>query len=91
MSTQTERATATRVTVTFSPDDERTADALDAESYRGYLRRTHSGPVSVGDEWEEFVSCGCGTTRDVTLRVDAVDGGNVIDETTTFEFQPQKS
>ena len=82
--------TASRVTLSFSPSDGRTAEALDAPSYRSYLRRTRSGPVAVGDEWEEFVNCGCGTTRDVTLRVAATTGGRSIDEETEFVFEPSE-
>lgn len=80
--------TAARVVLAFSPPDERTADALDADSYRSYLRRTRSGPVSVGAEWDEFVSRGCGTTRDVTLRVRSVQGGTELGEETELAFEP---
>ncbi|MFC6825042.1 hypothetical protein [Halopelagius fulvigenes] len=79
---------ASRVVLSFSPPDERTADALDADSYRSYLRRTRSGPASVGAEWDEFVSGGCGTTRDVTLRVESVRGGEEIGEETELVFEP---
>lgn len=79
---------ASRVVLSFSPPDERTADALDADAYRSYLRRTRSGPVAVGAEWDEFVSGGCGTTRDVTLRVESVQGGAVLDEETELVFEP---
>ncbi|SDR10075.1 hypothetical protein SAMN05216278_3622 [Halopelagius longus] len=74
--------------LSFSPPDERTADALDADAYRSYLRRTRSGPVSVGAEWDEFVSRGCGSTRDVTLRVESVRGGELLGEETELVFEP---
>lgn len=79
---------AADVVVSFAPADDRTADELDAASYRRYLTRAHAGPVAVGDEWEEFVSRGCGTRRDVTLRVEAVDAERV-EADTTFAFEPR--
>jgi len=82
---------ASRVVLVFSPVDDRTAAALDARSYRAYLRRTRSGPVSVGERWDEFVSCGCGTTRDVTLRVASVLGGGSIGDGTEFVFEPAEA
>lgn len=84
-------ATATRVLLSFAPPDERTAEALDTERYRAYLRRAHSGPVAVGDEWDEFVSRGCGSTRDATLRVEDVEGGETVGEETAFAFEPREA
>ncbi|WP_175454506.1 hypothetical protein [Halopelagius longus] len=46
--------------------------------------------MSVGDEWEEFVSRGCGSTRDVTLRVQSTEGGEVIGEETELVFEPSR-
>lgn len=86
-STQSTRP-ASRVVVAISPADDKTRESLETDRYRAYLRRTHAGPVTVGDEWSEFVSCGCGSTRDVTLRVESVTGGNGIDENTEFVFEP---
>lgn len=80
---------ATEIVVSFAPTDDRTAEALDAASYRSYLRRTRRGDVSVGDEWAEFVNCGCGSTRDVVLRVESVDGGESIGTETAFVFEPR--
>lgn len=81
--------TASRVTVSFEPSDESTAAALDTDRYRSFLRRSHAGPVGAGDEWAEFVSRGCGSTRDVTLRVESVDGGGAVGEETAFAFEPR--
>ena len=81
---------AIRVTLSAVPDDDRTRAAIDTGRYRQYLRRAHAGPVAVGDEWAEFVSRGCGSTRDVTLRVVSVTGGERIDEGTAFAFEPQR-
>jgi hypothetical protein len=85
---------ADRVRVTYrpadaasaDPDDDFLAESVRADTFRTYLRRAHAGPVAVGDEWTEFVNCGCGTTEDVALRVAAVEGGSVIDGSTGIEF-----
>jgi hypothetical protein len=80
--------TADRVTLSY-PKDEQTRDELESDTYRSYLRRARDGPVSAGDEWEEFVSRGCGSTRDVVLHVETVDGGSVVGDATEFEFVPR--
>jgi hypothetical protein len=80
--------TADRVTLSY-PEDERTRDELESDTYRSYLRRARDGPVSPGEEWEEFVSRGCGSTRDVVLHVEAVDDGSAVGPTTEFEFVPR--
>ncbi len=81
---------ASEVVVSFPPVDDRTVESLTEPSYRSYLRRARSGPVTVGEEWEEFVNCGCGTTHDVRLRVESVLGGDVIGEGTAFVFEPRE-
>ena len=81
--------TAARVRLSFEPTDESTAAALDTDRYRSFLRRSHAGPISVGEEWAEFVSRGCGSTRDVTLRVESVDGGGEVGDGTVFAFEPR--
>ena len=69
--------------------DETVQNALEQPSYRAYLRRTRAGPLEIGDEFEEFVSCGCGSTRDVRLRVESIDGGRAIGADTAFSFVPR--
>jgi hypothetical protein len=63
-------------------------DRIREQPFRAYLRRVHGGPVTEGDEWSEFVNCGCGTTADVVLRVESVDGGSRLDEETVIELVP---
>lgn len=86
-----EAIVATTVLISYHPPTERAKEELDAESYRSYLRRAHSGPVSEHDEWDEFVSTGCGTTEEVVLRVEAIEGGEEIGEETVFEFHAGES
>lgn len=96
---------AARVVVTFrSPeaapdtleawplaDSDWLGERMDAPSYRRYLRWAHAGPVAVGDEWEEFVNCGCSSPEDVVLRVEEVDGGANIGADTTIEVVSLKT
>ena len=72
---------------TDASETDGTAEKLDEPSYRAYLRRT-LGAVAVGDEFDEFVSRGCGGTRDVTLTVAAVEGGDRVGEATELAFVP---
>jgi len=59
-------------------------------TYRRYLRWAHAGPVDVGEEWDEFVNCGCTNPEDVVLRVEAVEGGTGIGADTTIDVVPRK-
>lgn len=80
---------ASKIALSVSPgDDEDVAEGLDTDSFRSYLRTAHEGPVSLADEWEEFVSCGCGSTKDVTLQVVSITGGSSIGDGTDIEFEP---
>lgn len=72
-------------------DDERVREELNGRSYRGYLRRRRSGPVSVGEEWTEFLGTGCGGRTDVLLRVERVEGGRSIGQETEIESVPRRS
>ncbi|NUB90877.1 hypothetical protein HTZ84_13450 [Haloterrigena sp. SYSU A558-1] len=58
---------------------------LEKQSFRSYLHKTH-GEARAGDVWEEFVGVGCGTTRDVSLRVERVDGGAEITDETAISY-----
>ncbi|WP_436925843.1 hypothetical protein [Halosimplex amylolyticum] len=81
-------AVAERVVLRYAPVTDRVADELSKSRYSAYLRSAEAGPVAAGDAWEHFVSRGCGTTRDVTLTVETVDGGERIGEGTEFTFVP---
>ena len=91
---------ADRIVLSFAPsaaggdpwsgvDTEWIADELRTDSYQQYLRRAHGGPVSVGEEWDEFVSCGCATPQDVVVRVERVEGGTALGDATTLTVQPR--
>jgi hypothetical protein len=72
-------------------DSDWLAENMNDEYYRLYLRRAHTGPVSVGDEWAEFVNCGCASPEDVLLRVERVEGGTDIGPETAIEVVSRKS
>lgn len=82
-------ADASRVLLSYAPAREWVARELDADSYRGYLRRTRGGPVAPGDEWEVFAARGCSTPRDVVLRVERVEGGDELGSRTTIDYRPR--
>ncbi|WP_257298268.1 hypothetical protein [Haloarchaeobius sp. FL176] len=59
---------------------------VDTDHYHAWLRRTHD-EVAVGDVWEEFVDVGCcGSTYDVPLRVEAVEGSATMGPDTEIEY-----
>jgi len=88
--------TADRIRLSYHPvdadpddEDDFLAESLREETFVTYLRRAHDGPVAVGEEWDEFVNCGCGTTEDVVLRVETVEGGSAIGESTEIEIREE--
>jgi hypothetical protein len=64
---------------------------MNDSTYLQYLQRAHAGQVAVGEEWEEFVSCGCASPQDVVLHVEAIEGGSTIGFETTIDFVARKS
>ncbi|MCU4744147.1 hypothetical protein OB955_14855 [Halobacteria archaeon AArc-m2/3/4] len=72
-------------------DSEWLQENMTKANYLRYLRRAHAGPVSVGDEWEEFVNCGCASPEDVVLRVEEVVGGSAIGSETTIDVVSRKT
>lgn len=80
---------ADRVQIRYSPGSDDVEDSLRAESFEQFLRRSRKGRVAVGDEWEEIINHGCGRTRNVTLYIEAVDGGIVVGSGTDFKFRSE--
>ncbi|MFB6219007.1 MAG: hypothetical protein ABEH77_07520 [Halobacteriaceae archaeon] len=79
--------TATRVVLSYPADlPDRAVERLERPYYRGYLAKT-LGRVAAGDEREEFTDVGCcGSQRDVTLRVERVEGGDRVTADTAVEY-----
>jgi hypothetical protein len=67
-------------------DDHIVHENVHERPFRTYLGRAHEGSVAVGDEWAEFVNCGCGSTTDVLLRVEDVSGGDALGESTEIRL-----
>jgi hypothetical protein len=78
---------ATRVVISYPADlSEWGRGQVDTPHFRAYLRKT-LGDVEEGDEREEFVGVGCcGSTLDVPLRVEEVQGGGRVGSETTLEY-----
>lgn len=95
---------ADRIVVSFrapetDPDDESwwIADSewltenMNEDTYRRYLRWAHAGPVAVGEEWAEFVNCGCASPEDVVLRVETVECGTAMGAETAIEVVSRRA
>ncbi|MFB6106217.1 MAG: hypothetical protein ABEJ70_04515 [Halobacteriaceae archaeon] len=65
-------------------------EGLHEHYYLQYLRKVHGGPIAVGDEWEEFVNCGCASPQDVILRVEEVTGGTALGPETEIRIVPRR-
>jgi hypothetical protein len=61
---------------------------VEKDSFVAYLRKTKTDRVRQGDVWEEFVGVGCcGSTLDVPLRVERIEGGETLGPDTEVEFE----
>ncbi|MFC6733770.1 MULTISPECIES: hypothetical protein [unclassified Haladaptatus] len=83
---------ATRVNISYPADLSGWGrDQLDTPWFRAYLKKTLGEPA-VGDVFEEFVDVGCcGSSLDVPLRIEAIDGGTRVGETTTIEYTEREA
>ncbi|WP_313693879.1 hypothetical protein [Halorarum halobium] len=79
--------TATRLVLSYpSGLSEWGRDQIETGRYRRYLRRVFETPA-VGDEREEFVDVGCcGSSLDLTFRVEAVEAGGRVGEDTDVDL-----
>jgi len=75
--------------VRYFPSGDDIRAALRADSFEQFLRHSKQGRVAAGDEWEEVIGDGSGRTTGITLRVEAVLGGNTLDSGTAFDFRPE--
>ena len=78
---------ATRVVLSYPADlSEWGRGQVDTPHFRAYLRKT-LGAVDEGDVREEFVGVGCcGSTLDVPLRIEEVQGGSRVGPDTDLEY-----
>ena len=79
--------TATRVVLSYPADlSDWGREQVDTPHFRAYLGKT-LGEVEEGDVREEFVDVGCcGSSLDVPLRVEEVQGGSRVGPDTTLEY-----
>jgi len=79
--------TADRIVLSYPRDLSRWGrDILDGRPYRAYLRKT-LGRVEEGQVSEQFTGVGCcGDTLDVPMQIEAVEGGPLVEESTTIEY-----
>lgn len=80
--------TATRIVLSY-PSDLSTwgRDTLDGSPFRAYLKKT-LGRVEEGETTEQFTGVGCcGDTLDVPLQIESIEGGPLVDESTTIEYE----
>jgi len=79
--------TAARVVLSYPRDlSEWSRKQVDTDHFHAWLRRVHDH-VEAGDTWTEFVDVGCcGSTYDVPLRVEAVEGGDRMGPETAIEY-----
>lgn len=78
---------ATRVVISYPTDlSDWGADQLRTPWFERYLRKT-LGEVDPGDEFEEFVDIGCcGNSLDIPLRIETIEGGTAVDESTVIDW-----
>lgn len=72
-------------------DSEWIQERMAEPAYVRYLRWAHAGPIAVGEEYEEFVNCGCESPQDVVLRVERVEGGSALGSETTLDVISRKA
>ncbi len=78
---------ATRVVISYPGDlSDWGADQLQTPWFERYLRKT-LGEVNAGDGFEEFVDIGCcGNSLDIPLRIEAIEGGTEVGESTAIDW-----
>ena len=84
---ETVEGIATKVVVSFPADLSKWGrDQIATRHFKAFLRTT-KGQVAGGDVWNEFLDVGCcGSTLDVPLQVESVEGGDVMGERTEIEY-----
>jgi hypothetical protein len=80
-------STASRVVLSYPMDlSDWSRKQVDTSHFHAWLRRVHD-EVGRGDTWVEFVDIGCcGSTYDVPLRVEEVQGGDRMGPDTEIEY-----
>lgn len=84
--------TATRVVLSHPEELSKWGrDQIEADRYRGYLRKVVDD-LTVGREFEEFADVGCcGDSLDIRFRIEAVEGGDEMGPETDITFTTRKA
>ncbi|WP_435359537.1 hypothetical protein [Haloarchaeobius sp. DFWS5] len=84
--------TATRVVLSYPEDLSGWGrQQVDTGHFKAWLRKSHE-TAAVGDVWEEFVDVGCcGSTYDVPLQVESVDGGTAMAPETEISYTTREA
>ncbi|MFC7082303.1 hypothetical protein [Halorussus caseinilyticus] len=65
---------------------------VEKDAFVAYLRKTKTDRVRQGDVFEEFVGVGCcGSTLDVPLRIEEIEGGETFGPDTAVEFSVREA
>jgi hypothetical protein len=65
---------------------------VERSPFEAYLRKTKTDRVRQGDAWEEFVGVGCcGSTLDVPLRVERIEGGETFGPDTEIQWEVREA
>ena len=91
--TATDLTPAERVVVSYPEDlSDWGRFQVEGSPFKAYLRKTKTEKVREGDGWEEFVGVGCcGSTLDVPLRVERIEGGDTLGPDTDVEFEVREA
>ena len=83
---------ATRVVVSYPADLSKWGRAqVDTPHFRAWLKRRGRRPEP-GDVWEEFLDVGCcGDSLDVPLRVERLEGGETVGDTTDVVYEEREA
>ncbi|MFP9193787.1 hypothetical protein ACLI4Q_19440 [Natrialbaceae archaeon A-CW1-1] len=87
-----EGAVADRLVISY-PEDLSDWGRFQVEkpSFKAFLRKTRTA-AEPGDIWEEFVGVGCcGSTLDVPIRVEALEGGSEVGEETEIVYEVREA
>ena len=64
---------------------------VEKPSFQAFIRKTRA-EAEPGDVWEEFVGVGCcGSTLDVPLRVESIEGGSRIGDETQIDYEVREA
>jgi len=90
---EAEGTQATRVVVSYPADLSGWGQfQIDTRHFKAYLRKHKQGPAREGDVWNEFLDVGCcGSSLDVPLQVERLEGGSEIGPETELVYEEREA